>query len=198
MKITIPKHCNEDWDSMTPNQQGKLCQICSKTVHDFSKLSYDTIIDNLSLDSNICIYVTYDQLDRNLTHSYLNSLFSKFAVGFILTSAGLISVNAQQATIKSDSSISKQIKGKALIVKNNKIDSTNSKLMIRGEVASAHDNDPPLYILDGKIVDEEIFKQVNQKNIKKIKVLKGLQATALYGTIAKNGALVIITKRAKR
>ncbi len=39
LKITIPKPCNEDWEAMTPNQQGRHCTACAKTVVDFTSLS---------------------------------------------------------------------------------------------------------------------------------------------------------------
>ncbi|MEL1244790.1 hypothetical protein AAEO56_11000 [Flavobacterium sp. DGU11] len=35
-KISIPKPCHEDWTSMTPNEQGRFCGQCSKTVTDFT------------------------------------------------------------------------------------------------------------------------------------------------------------------
>lgn len=195
MKILIPKPCHENWDLMTPDQQGKFCQVCSKTVHDFSQLPDDKLMECLNNNPNICANVKPDKLDRNFMYSHLNSLFSKFAVGFILTSAGLIPVNAQQTTSKSDSTILKQTKGKVLVVQNNKKDSINSKMMLRGEISTAHENDPPMYILNGKIVDEKTFKQVDQKSIEKLNVLKGSQATALYGVKARNGAIVISTKK---
>ena len=37
-KITIPKPCNEDWDKMTPNENGRFCLSCSKTVVDFTSM----------------------------------------------------------------------------------------------------------------------------------------------------------------
>lgn len=32
MKISIPKPCNENWNEMTPDQQGAFCKVCSKVV----------------------------------------------------------------------------------------------------------------------------------------------------------------------
>jgi len=36
MKISINEPCHEDWDKMTPNEQGAFCLACQKTVVDFS------------------------------------------------------------------------------------------------------------------------------------------------------------------
>lgn len=38
-KISIPKPCHEDWNAMTPNDQGRFCMQCAKTVTDFTGMS---------------------------------------------------------------------------------------------------------------------------------------------------------------
>ena len=35
-KIVIPQPCNEDWDKMIPNETGRFCQVCNKSVIDFT------------------------------------------------------------------------------------------------------------------------------------------------------------------
>ncbi len=35
-KITIPEPCNEDWDKMTPDETGRFCLVCNKSVIDFT------------------------------------------------------------------------------------------------------------------------------------------------------------------
>lgn len=37
-KITIPKPCNENWNKMAPNENGRFCLSCSKTVVDFTAM----------------------------------------------------------------------------------------------------------------------------------------------------------------
>ena len=39
MKISIPEPCHENWGIMTPNEQGRFCQSCQKTVVDFTHWS---------------------------------------------------------------------------------------------------------------------------------------------------------------
>jgi hypothetical protein len=44
-KITIPKPCHEDWNKMTPNETGRFCNSCSKSVVDFTQMLPDEIQD---------------------------------------------------------------------------------------------------------------------------------------------------------
>lgn len=37
-KISIPEPCHENWDKMTPAENGRFCLSCSKTVVDFTKM----------------------------------------------------------------------------------------------------------------------------------------------------------------
>lgn len=43
LKISIPKPCYEDWDAMTPGNQGRHCSVCAKTVVDFTSMSNEEV-----------------------------------------------------------------------------------------------------------------------------------------------------------
>ncbi len=43
LKISIPQPCHEDWNEMSPNEQGRHCSSCAKTVVDFTVLSDDEV-----------------------------------------------------------------------------------------------------------------------------------------------------------
>lgn len=43
MKIYIPEPCHENWGAMTPNEQGRFCGSCQKTVVDFTNFSAEDI-----------------------------------------------------------------------------------------------------------------------------------------------------------
>lgn len=65
-KIHIPDPCFEDWDKMTPNEQGAFCKVCSKTVVDFSKKSEEEIQMYISAnwDKKICGRFNVSQLEQ--------------------------------------------------------------------------------------------------------------------------------------
>ena len=41
--INIPNPCHENWNEMSPREQGAFCSICSKTVIDFTGLSDEQV-----------------------------------------------------------------------------------------------------------------------------------------------------------
>ena len=47
-KITIPKPCNENWDKFTPTEKGKHCQVCAKTVIDFTNWQPTAIVNYIA------------------------------------------------------------------------------------------------------------------------------------------------------
>lgn len=42
-KISIPKPCGENWNKMTPNENGRFCLSCSNTVVDFTSMLPDEL-----------------------------------------------------------------------------------------------------------------------------------------------------------
>ncbi|MEY5049340.1 MAG: hypothetical protein RLZZ175_2699 [Bacteroidota bacterium] len=55
-QIHIPKPCHADWDKMTPNEQGKFCSLCDKTVVDFTQMNEQEIKNYfiLKTEERIC------------------------------------------------------------------------------------------------------------------------------------------------
>lgn len=52
----------------------------------------------------------------------------------------------------------------------------------------------PLYVIDGIVSNDSIFKSIKPESIKSINVLKGNGATAIYGQKAQNGVIIIESK----
>ncbi len=90
----------------------------------------------------------------------------------------------------------------------------SSKILIRG-VNSLSGNNQPLFVVDGVPIEGtdynstntarggggydygNLIQDINPDDIDNISVLKGAAATALYGSRASNGVIMITTKRAK-
>jgi hypothetical protein len=79
-KIQIPQPCRENWNAMKPNESGRFCNSCSKTVVDFSKMSdveVQKYLQNAAKD--VCGYFRHDQVDskQNKLRYDLETRFSK-------------------------------------------------------------------------------------------------------------------------
>ncbi|SFN01736.1 TonB-dependent outer membrane receptor, SusC/RagA subfamily, signature region [Chryseobacterium oleae] len=237
MKITIPKPCHENWEAMTPEEKGRFCSVCSKTVRDFTISSDQEIIEVFSHSSeNICGNFNASQLNRDLNYSFVNSLFTKFAVGFMMTTGGFVSVNAQQNTVK-DTLATEEIReivfhgfnkqkdqkllGAVSIIQANALNNPKegnikeiqpkvqgliinqmpenrqdkTPIRIGGAHATMREDQKPLVVVNKKIISFKDLQEIDPNTIKTMNVLKGASATAVYGSQAQNGVIIITTKK---
>lgn len=88
---------------------------------------------------------------------------------------------------------------------------SSQRILIRGNT-SLGGNNQPIFVVDGVIIDNEVIDNVNSqtqdfgndlKNLnaddfESMSVLKGAAATALYGSRAANGVILITTKKGKK
>ncbi|HEY9045764.1 MAG TPA: carboxypeptidase-like regulatory domain-containing protein [Ohtaekwangia sp.] len=70
----------------------------------------------------------------------------------------------------------------------------NARIVIRG-ASTLNGDAKPLYVIDGVIVESS---QIDQSDLENIQVLKGADATALYGARAANGVIIISTKSGQK
>ncbi|MGQ2983205.1 hypothetical protein [Flavobacterium sp.] len=124
-RISIPKPCHEDWNAMTPNEQGRFCGQCSKTVTDFTGMGA-LEIQNYLLENNgtkVCGRFKSTQLDTiNITiPERVLYTQTKFRNVFLL--ALLVTMGTMLFSCKDKS----QTIGEISIVKDSiEVDSTNS------------------------------------------------------------------------
>ncbi|MDC0272141.1 hypothetical protein OAM07_01265 [Crocinitomicaceae bacterium] len=96
--LKIEKPCREDWNKMAPNQLGRHCQLCEKTVVDFTKMSSEEIKEYLLKKSNerICGRIIKEPIKRipSKKEQWFNGLQLKInqRVGFIPIRVSLISM----------------------------------------------------------------------------------------------------------
>ena len=115
--VNIPEPCHEDWNKMTPKDQGRHCAACNKTVVDFTKQSDEQIIKSLESNGNLCGRFKTQQIDREivLARKDKNNYLSLAASGMLAFLAfGNQEVYAQGApkTVKTDTIVRPMLKGK--------------------------------------------------------------------------------------
>jgi hypothetical protein len=75
--VRVPEPCHEDWNKMKPEEKGRYCNSCSKTVVDFSNKT-DPEIKTILLENpsgHLCGHFRKSQLDRPLNYKIdLNNL----------------------------------------------------------------------------------------------------------------------------
>lgn len=72
---------------------------------------------------------------------------------------------------------------------------TTPKVMVRG-VTTVGDGSP-LYVVDGVPLNSNNINFINNNDIESMEVLKDASASAIYGTRASNGVIIITTKKGK-
>src|SRR5688572_26847745 len=98
IQFQIPEPCHEDWQKMTPAEQGKFCMACQKTVTDFSSMTNEEILMHISKASgNVCGRFMPDQLNRRVsTENKKNTLSAKYSWNMLLAALLLSSETISQ------------------------------------------------------------------------------------------------------
>ncbi len=89
-----------------------------------------------------------------------------------------------------------QVAGLAIYSNTGEPSSTPSTINLRG-ISSLTAGTTPLFILDGAPVSSNVFSLLNPNDIESVTTLKDAASTAIYGSRAANGVIVITTKRGK-
>lgn len=111
----------------------------------------------------------------------------------IMTASSI--VTADQLT--NATSLEQMLQGKipgVQITQNNGMPGSDLNIVIRG-MSSIGRQGQPLFVLDGIPISGDIISLINVQGIATVTVLKNLQATALYGSRAANGAIIINSKK---
>ena len=70
-------------------------------------------------------------------------------------------------------------------------------MRLRG-VSSINSSSEPLFILDGSPISAGTFTALNPNDIESMTVLKDASSTAIYGSRAANGVVILTSKKGKR
>lgn len=97
LRLNIPEPCHENWQQMTPQEQGRFCGSCQKTVVDFSMMSDQEVLNYfLKADHKVCGRFVEDQLNKELPITEKKKRFSWAYVWNVLLATFLLTeANAQ-------------------------------------------------------------------------------------------------------
>ncbi len=88
IKLLLPEPCKEDWDTMTPDEQGRHCVNCSKSVVDFTKFTDKELFDFfVKTKEHVCGRFNSLQLNRTIAiyEPADTSIFKRIFFGAALT-----------------------------------------------------------------------------------------------------------------
>lgn len=213
--LHINEPCTEDLDKMTPTEQGKFCSSCQKTVFDFSTATDIEIVNHIERmkGEDFCGNFEKNQLDRWVSTSNLktsNKKLYQLLLSLFLT-IGSQHAFAQEPVKKeqienqnNQDSLSNKDKLKSSL-KNDECepnkkglplnsDKNEPRIMLRGAI-SCISNNSPLILLDGIPIKDSILNKLDSEKIKSITVLIPAEASAIYGSDAHNGAIIITSKK---
>lgn len=105
-------------------------------------------------------------------------------------------VNGKALNTSPSPSVVQSIEGKVAgvtVVQANGLPGSGAAIRLRGST-SLNGNQSPMIVLDGNILNTNLA-DINVDDVASVEVVKGAAASALYGSRAGNGVLVITTKR---
>lgn len=171
----------------------EISNVTSDAVLVFSYLGYKTVevvvgqqdVINVSMEEDT------EALDEVVVVGYGTQRKSN-VVGSV------VSVEVNEATALPTTNVSEMLRGRAAGVQVNLGDARpggSSNIVIRGNVSVAPNGNSPLIIVDGLPFDN--LNDVAPDDIANIEILKDASSTAIYGSRASNGVILVTTKQGK-
>jgi TonB-linked SusC/RagA family outer membrane protein len=169
----------------------QISNITSDAVLVFSYLGYKTVEIVVGQEDTINVSMEEDTqaLEEVVVVGYGTQRKSN-VVGSV------VSVEVNQATAVPTTNVSEMLRGRAAGVQVNLGDARPggaSNIVIRGNVSVAPNGNSPLIIVDGLPFDN--LNDVAPDDIASIEILKDASSTAIYGSRASNGVILVTTKK---
>lgn len=165
----------------------------NETVLVFSYIGFATknvLVGNQSIH-NITLQEDTQSLDEVVVVGYGTQKKSNII-------GSVTSVELEEATSIPTTNVSEMLRGRAAGVQVNLGSARpggTSNIVIRGNVSVAPNGNSPLIIVDGLPFDN--LNDVSPDDIANIEILKDASATAIYGSRASNGVILVTTKTGK-
>ena len=106
-------------------------------------------------------------------------------------------IDTEELLASSGSSATQQLQGKAAGVNIGTSGAPGSATMVRIRGINSINDNGPLYVIDGVSTRDQDLSSINPNDIESMQVLKDASSTAIYGSRAANGVIVITTKKGK-
>ncbi len=109
----------------------------------------------------------------------------------------IVPINFQLAKEGNSKISKKDIEASPKLPATTEVTNTDGAIINNGNISfkSCKDCPPPIYMLDGKEISDFMIKNIDAKTIEKMEIFKGEKAIMRYGEKAKNGVVVITTKK---
>lgn len=142
--------------------------------------------------------VTLESADKTLGTMVVTGYGSAKKLGTVVGSVNVVGEKVLEDTPSTNfvDALQGQVPGLAIYSNTGEPSAVASSIRIRG-VNSISASNTPLFICDGAPVSSAIFNSLSNSDIENITVLKDASSTAIYGSRAANGVIVITTKRGK-
>jgi len=150
------------------------------------------------VDATPVMKIYLDVADAALDEVVVTGYGSAKKLGSVVGSVSVVSdkVIENKPTASFVDALAGQVAGLSILSSSGDPSSVPAAIRIRG-VNSISSSNTPLFILDGAPVSSAVFATLNPNDIENVTVLKDAASTAIYGSRAANGVIVITSKRGR-
>jgi hypothetical protein len=146
ISVSIPTPCHENWDLMSPHEQGKYCMVCSKAVIDFTQMTDTEIIRAIQKSSQtICGRLDEQQLDSLRPKYQLPKKMKVFlyalAVAFLIELPTEVFAQIPSDTISSNILQSGEIYGRVMDEKAQPLDFATVQILVKDKIINGAKTD---------------------------------------------------------
>jgi TonB-linked SusC/RagA family outer membrane protein len=191
----------------------------NEVVLDFSGVGFTPKSETARVGVVFAVILALDNKAMNeVVVTALGISKSKYKLGYATTTFNSSTINKDGVVSLMDG-LSGKVAGANIASEGGPGSST--KVILRGYGIIGGGNNQPLYVIDGVPLDDDLLNgsgpsagsftpsfsgnvdfgngstSINPNDIESVTILKGTAATAKYGSTAKNGAIIITTKRGK-
>ncbi|MBX3255311.1 MAG: TonB-dependent receptor [Chitinophagaceae bacterium] len=157
----------------------------------FSYVGYKTL--EVPVNRRTAIEVTLQPVDAKLDEVVVVGYATQKKASLV---GAVATVNSEEIAVMPDANVASRLQGRVsgVSVTNNNSPGGTPLVRIRG-FGSINNNDP-LYVIDG-VPTTEGLASINPNDVESMTVLKDASSSAIYGSRASNGVILITTKRGK-